>query len=57
MGNCVSELSVEELKRNLEDDLQEDLNIRYLFSLCNNIEQLSNQAVCQVRIKKKKKKI
>jgi hypothetical protein len=45
MGNIVS---IENLQKFIEQDLKEDLKIRYLFSLSNNIEQLSTQAVCQV---------
>jgi hypothetical protein len=45
MGNIVS---IENLQKFIEQDLKEDLKIRYLFSLSNNIEQMSTQAVCQV---------
>ena len=42
-------LSFTELKSTIENDLGNDLEIRYLFALSNSIKQFGTKAVCKVK--------
>lgn len=43
-------LSLSQLQKTIEDDLNEELQIRYLFSLSSNIKQAATQAVCRIPV-------
>lgn len=43
-------LSLTQLQKTIEDDLKEELEIRYLFSLSTTIKQEATQAVCKIPI-------